>query len=88
MTKMKAWRHFRTITHHKILVMKGCFKLGLYRQGLLHDMSKYSVQIYAGRVYSGMQVLPGNEEPQQRGEGGKGILLRLATPQGAEQASL
>ena len=33
---MKAWRHLRTITHHKILVMKGCFKLGLYRQGLLN----------------------------------------------------
>ena len=39
---MKAFSHFKTITHHKILVMQGCFKVGLYRQGLLHDMSKYS----------------------------------------------
>lgn len=37
-----AWKHFCTITSHKILVMKGCFKVGLYRQGLLHDLSKYS----------------------------------------------
>ncbi len=37
-----AWNHFCTITSHKILVMKGCFKVGLYRQGLLHDLSKYS----------------------------------------------
>ena len=38
---MKAWKHFCTITNHKILVMKGCFRLGLYKQGLLHDLSKY-----------------------------------------------
>ena len=37
-----AIKHFKTITHHKILVAKGCFRVGLYRQGLLHDMSKYS----------------------------------------------
>ena len=35
---MKAWQHFCTITHHKILVMKGCFRVGLYRQGLMHDL--------------------------------------------------
>ena len=34
--------HFKTITHHRHLVMKGCFAVGLYRQGLLHDLSKYS----------------------------------------------
>lgn len=39
---MKAWKHFKTITHHKFLVMQGCFKVGLYKQGLLHDLSKYS----------------------------------------------
>ena len=30
-------RHFNTITEHKLLVMKYCFQVGLYRQGLLHD---------------------------------------------------
>lgn len=34
--------HFKTITEHKILVMENCFRVGLYKQGLLHDMSKYS----------------------------------------------
>ncbi|MCR5279675.1 MAG: DUF5662 family protein [Lachnospiraceae bacterium] len=34
--------HFKTITRHRHLVMKGCFKVGLYKQGLLHDLSKYS----------------------------------------------
>ena len=32
---MKAAEHFRTITKHKIIVMKECFRVGLYRQGLL-----------------------------------------------------
>ena len=39
---MKAIRHFQTITKHKIYVMRECFRVGLYRQGLLHDLSKYS----------------------------------------------
>ena len=38
---IKAWKHFCTITKHKNLVLVGCFKVGLYRQGLLHDLSKY-----------------------------------------------
>lgn len=38
----KGLSHFRTITHHKILVAKHCFRVGLYRQGLTHDLSKYS----------------------------------------------
>ena len=39
---MKAWQHFKTITKHKILVANGCFQVGLYWQGLVHDLSKYS----------------------------------------------
>ena len=39
---MKALQHLQTINHHKYLVMKECFEVGLYKQGLLHDMSKYS----------------------------------------------
>ena len=37
---MKAWKHFCTITHHNKLVMQYCFRVGLYKQGLLHDLSK------------------------------------------------
>ena len=37
---MKWLSHLRTINHHKLLVMKHCFRVGLYRQGLLHDLSK------------------------------------------------
>ena len=38
---MKALQHLKTINHHKWLVCQGCFKVGLYKQGLLHDLSKY-----------------------------------------------
>lgn len=34
--------HLRTITHHRRLVRQGCFRVGLYWQGLAHDLSKFS----------------------------------------------
>lgn len=39
---MKAWQHFKTITHHRWVVRGGCFRMGLIWQGLTHDLSKYS----------------------------------------------
>ncbi len=36
-----AIHHFTTISVHKWLVAKLCFRCGLYRQGLCHDLSKY-----------------------------------------------
>ena len=39
---MKFFQHLRTVNHHRFLVMVGCFKVGLIRQGLTHDLSKYS----------------------------------------------
>ncbi len=36
--------HLNTITHHKLIVMQLCFRCGLYKQGIFHDMSKYSLQ--------------------------------------------
>lgn len=35
-------RHLNTVRKHRREVMKNCFACGLYRQGLLHDLSKYS----------------------------------------------
>ena len=52
---MKAWKHFKTITKHRMLVLDGCFRVGLYWQGLTHDLSKYSpVEFWNGaRYYQG-----------------------------------
>lgn len=65
---MKAWKHFRTITAHKILVLNGCFQVGLYKQGLLHDLSKYGpTEFLAGcRFYKGY-MSPNNAERMERG---------------------
>lgn len=37
-----AKKHIKTINHHRRLVREGCFKLGLYWQGITHDLSKYT----------------------------------------------
>jgi hypothetical protein len=60
--------HFKTITKHKILVMKGCFRVGLYRQGILHDLSKYSpAEFLVGcRYYQGNRS-PNNAEREAYG---------------------
>lgn len=39
----KYIKHFITISKHKYYVMIECFKRGLYWQGLVHDLSKYSI---------------------------------------------
>ena len=65
---MNAWGHFKTITSHKILVMKYCFKIGLYRQGLLHDLSKYAPCEFrvGARYYQGTRS-PNNAEREDTG---------------------
>ena len=65
---MKPWQHFKTITHHRILVMQGCFRIGLYWQGLTHDLSKYSpVEFWTGaRFYQGTRS-PNAAEREQKG---------------------
>ena len=65
---MKAWKHFCTITKHKMLVMKHCFCVGLYRQGLLHDMSKYMPsEFFVGCKYYQGDRSPNNAEREIKG---------------------
>ncbi len=40
LTKIKG--HLSTINKHKAVVTWLCFRCGLYKQGLLHDLSKYT----------------------------------------------
>lgn len=35
-------KHFRTITRHRHKVIANCARAGILRQGLIHDLSKYS----------------------------------------------
>ena len=59
MSLKNAWNHLKTITEHKWLVMQGCFKLGLYKQGILHDLSKYTPEEF----WTGVLYYQGNRSP-------------------------
>ena len=65
---MRPISHFITITHHKILVMQGCFKVGLYWQGLMHDLSKYEPsEFWVGAKYYQGTRSPNNAEREDIG---------------------
>ena len=66
---MNFWGHFKTVHHHRALVRKYCFRLGLYWQGLVHDLSKYSpVEFWRGaRYYQGFRS-PNDEERRRNGK--------------------
>ncbi len=68
MSFINLLRHIKTINHHKYLVMQHCFKVGLYRQGLLHDLSKYSiVELRTGAKYYQGDKSPNTAEREQTG---------------------
>ncbi|MCR4907494.1 MAG: DUF5662 family protein [Lachnospiraceae bacterium] len=60
--------HFKTITEHKKLVAEGCFKVGLYRQGILHDLSKYMPEEFmVGALFYQGNRSPNNAEREKKG---------------------
>ena len=74
---MKALQHFKTITYHKYLVMKGCFAVGLYRQGICHDLSKYSwTEFRVGAKYYQGNRSPNNAEREDIGSRGLGDVYK------------
>lgn len=68
MENAKWYKHLHTVNHHRKLVREHCFRVGLYRQGLMHDLSKYSpVEFMVGaKYYQGFQS-PNNAERKARG---------------------
>lgn len=68
---MKPISHFKTITKHRHQVCKYCFRLGLYRQGLLHDLSKYSLTEF----WRGARYYQGNRSPNDAERKATGITL-------------
>ena len=65
---MNAWKHFKTITHHRHLVCLGCFRVGLYWQGLTHDLSKYSFTEFR----QGVKYFQGDRSPNAAERADKG----------------
>ena len=65
---MHFWGHLRTVCHHRALVRKYCFRLGLYRQGLTHDLSKFSPwEFWTGVKYYQGDHSPNDAERRERG---------------------
>lgn len=65
---MHPIKHFKTITKHRHLVCGYCFRLGLWRQGLTHDLSKYSpVEFLPGAKYWQGNRSPNDAERRDRG---------------------
>ena len=65
---MHFWAHLRTINRHRALVRKYCFRLGLYWQGLTHDLSKYApVEFFAGVKYFQGDHSPNDAQRKEHG---------------------
>lgn len=60
--KMSIIRHFMTITKHRWMVRKHCFKVGLYWQGLTHDLSKYT----PSEFFVGVKYYQGTRSPNSK----------------------
>ena len=77
---MRIWAHFKTITRHRWAVRRLCFKVGLYWQGLTHDLSKYSPQEFLPgcRYYQGFRS-PNDQERQETGSSRAGIISSIGS---------
>lgn len=65
---MHPIKHFVTITRHRHKVMINCFKCGLIKQGLLHDLSKYSpLEFWLGAKYYAGTKSPHYNERLEKG---------------------
>ena len=56
---MDFWGHLKTVARHRALVCQGCFRVGLIRQGLTHDLSKFSPTEF----WRGVRYYQGNRSP-------------------------
>lgn len=54
-----AWKHFKTISKHKRIVMINCIKAGQIKRGLLHDNSKFGPTEF----FSSVKYYQGNRSP-------------------------
>lgn len=67
----KYVKHFKTITKHKYYVMKFCFKCGIYKRGIMHDLSKYGITEFC----SSARYFQGNSSPIDAEKREKGYSL-------------
>ena len=68
---MGALQHFRTITRHRHQVIRNCRRAGILRQGLVHDLSKYSPTEFL----EGARYWQGNRSPNDKAREENGYSL-------------
>lgn len=62
------FKHLHTVNKHRFIVMNLCFKLGLYWQGLTHDLSKYSyIEFFTSVKYYTGSKSPIDKEIKEKG---------------------
>lgn len=54
-----SWKHLKKVCIHKYWVAKYCFKVGLYWQGIVHDLSKFSFTEF----WESIHYYQGNQSP-------------------------
>ena len=66
---MKVFKHFRTITRHRHLVMRHCRRAGIGLQGMFHDLSKYTPTEFlpGARYYEDGHRSPNEKEREEKG---------------------
>ena len=63
-----AKKHLSVINRHRKEVRRNCFRCGLYKQGLLHDLSKYSwTEFSKGVIYFQGDRSPNDAEREAKG---------------------
>lgn len=68
MRLINACEHFKTVSEHRRQVRKGCFRIGLFWQGITHDLSKYSpTEFLVGAKYYQGYRSPNNAEREDIG---------------------
>jgi hypothetical protein len=62
------FKHAKVVLRHKYYVMRECFKAGLYWQGLLHDIGKFSIKEFftSARYFQGTKS-PIDAEKEKNG---------------------
>ena len=63
--------HLRTVLKHKSVVLKHCIKCGIFYQGLMHDMSKFSPTEFG----EGIKYFQGTKSPNEAARAENGYSL-------------
>lgn len=67
----KAWRHFKTVMKHKAIVYQECKACGIWWQGVIHDLSKFSITEFLPSA----RYFQGNKSPIEAEKAEKGYSI-------------